>query len=375
MRRTRFPVCQSTSRLAKQLAHRILAREFVAEGKLPHERELAARCGVSRATLRGALKILEAQGLVNRFRARGTLVASDYNGSRWFSTATTILLAQVQCGTRGFDGPGTFYGQIHNGVKRMARRLGLTVKYKKVHGYVRVPLAEYTPPTPEEVGGVILSGTFDKQYIQMYQSEGIPSVVVDCWVQDMLVDCVTIDVEAEANIAIQYLAERGHTSVGFLAVGRCERNTDNRAFDPDIHRLLGHLRHAAQQRGIQMRDEWILLAPSSQLIGPVVRQMLRLRYRPTALVSFCGSVTYSLLQLFQSISLRCPEDMSVISRGALKASGRRLTVFPDCCEMMGQQAVRLLAERMQGHRQQAMKVALAPRLVLGTTAGPAPGNT
>ncbi len=256
--------------LARQLVRRIQAHEFADDGQLPYERDLAVQCGCSRCTVRAALKILESQGLIHRVRGKGTFVSPNYGGSRWFSTSSTILLAQIH-GTK-IAAPDTYYGRIHAGVRQMAHALGLTVRQRRVRGYVRVPLAEYKPPSPKEVGGVILCGTFDEQYIRMYQSEGVPVVVVDYWVKDMVADCVAVDVETEAQIAVKHLAERGHTSLGFLAAGRRESNTELRIFDEDIPRLLGYLRHASQQYGLQIRDEWILLAPLSSKMDDAARR-------------------------------------------------------------------------------------------------------
>ncbi len=355
--------------VAKQLAERILAGGFPGDGQLPYERHLCIQCNVSRTTIRGALQVLEAQKLIHRIRGKGTFVSHNYVGPRWFSTATTILFAQVQGAVAGFDGPGTFYGRIRAGVQQMVRTLGLAVKDERVRGYVRVPFEEYTPPTPDEVGGVILSGTFDKQYIQMYQSEGVPVVVVDYWVEDMLVDCIAVDVEAEANIAVQYLADRGHTSIGFLAAARGEKETEHRTFDPDILRLLECLRRAAKRQRLEMRDEWIALARSNLAVEPVIRPILGSRARPTAMMCFDAPVTRALLDILRATKIRCPDDISIIGRGSPLVDGRTVTSFSVAPEILGQHAVRLLAERMQGHRDGTAKVAVASRFVRGTTVG------
>ncbi len=57
------------------LAERIARGEFPAGGRLPSEPELAAELGVSRATLREALRSLEDQGVVRRTWGAGTFVA------------------------------------------------------------------------------------------------------------------------------------------------------------------------------------------------------------------------------------------------------------------------------------------------------------
>lgn len=358
--------------LARQLAEQILSGEFAAGGQLPHERDLAVQCGRSRCTVRAALKILEAQGLIHRVKGKGTFVTHRHGGSRWFSTASTILLVQIQGATGSYASGNSYYGLIHAGVRRMARALGLSVKQRAVRGYVQVPLTEYNPPKPSEVGGVILSGTFDEQYIRMYESEGVPVVVTDYWVQDSLADCVAVDVENEAYTTIEHLADRGHTSLGFLAAGRRQSNSSLRTFDPDISRLLGFLRQGAPRRGIQIRDEWIVLASVSGMMEGAARQLLGLETRPTAVLCFNDMAIESMLKILPNASIRCPEDVSIISRGTDVIADRRITCFASDPEMIGRQAVRLLVERMQGDRKQVAKMVLSSRLVLGTTTGPVP---
>jgi GntR family transcriptional regulator len=55
-----------------QLAERIASGEIAAGGRLPPEPQLAADLGVSRATLREALRSLEEDGMVTRTRGAGT---------------------------------------------------------------------------------------------------------------------------------------------------------------------------------------------------------------------------------------------------------------------------------------------------------------
>ena len=71
----------STSSLSEQAAIQIMdmilvERRFQTGDKLPNEMELAEELGISRVTLREAIRILCTRGLVAIKRGRGTLVTS-----------------------------------------------------------------------------------------------------------------------------------------------------------------------------------------------------------------------------------------------------------------------------------------------------------
>jgi GntR family transcriptional regulator len=61
-------------RIAESLRERLEAGEFVAGTRLPSEPELARRLGVSRSSLRAAIALLEADGLLRRLHGSGTFV-------------------------------------------------------------------------------------------------------------------------------------------------------------------------------------------------------------------------------------------------------------------------------------------------------------
>jgi GntR family transcriptional repressor for pyruvate dehydrogenase complex len=65
-----------SSQIADQIRSSILAGEFAPGDKLPPERELAEMFGVSRPSVREALNILSASGLVMSYQGGGTVVMS-----------------------------------------------------------------------------------------------------------------------------------------------------------------------------------------------------------------------------------------------------------------------------------------------------------
>ena len=73
--------------LARLLARQIISGQIPAGSRLSQERELVQIHGVSRYAVRRALDELQAQGLIQRTRRRGTLVMGEPSDKRWFSTA------------------------------------------------------------------------------------------------------------------------------------------------------------------------------------------------------------------------------------------------------------------------------------------------
>jgi len=65
-----------SSQVAEQLRSSILNGDFLPGDKLPPERELAQMFGVSRPSIREALNVLEASGLVASYQGGGTVVMS-----------------------------------------------------------------------------------------------------------------------------------------------------------------------------------------------------------------------------------------------------------------------------------------------------------
>lgn len=74
----KLPVTQVVTRRIQEM---IRSGEFPRDTKLPSQRILAERLGVSRASLREALLTLETLGLVRTLPARGTFVSGEQTGA------------------------------------------------------------------------------------------------------------------------------------------------------------------------------------------------------------------------------------------------------------------------------------------------------
>lgn len=74
--------------LASIFRNRIESGEWDVGEKIPNVDVLAEQCGVSTMTIRQALDMLEVEGLIERFRAKGTFVKEQPNKDLWCEVNT-----------------------------------------------------------------------------------------------------------------------------------------------------------------------------------------------------------------------------------------------------------------------------------------------
>ena len=131
-----------TELVAKSLREGIADGSLPSEGKLPAEPQLAARLGVSRATVREAITLLETEGIVDRRHGSGTFVlpsAGLKNNMNMNFGVTDVIESAGQK-------PGSINVEIRQGTgsARALRALGLPPR-SKVITLVRTRTADGTP--------------------------------------------------------------------------------------------------------------------------------------------------------------------------------------------------------------------------------------
>src|SRR5947199_10566309 len=90
-------------RIAEELREQLRGGEYLAGAQLPSEPELARRLGVSRSSLRAALALLEAEGVLRSVHGSGTFVTDRpllrNDLSRNFGVSEMIAATGVKPGT------------------------------------------------------------------------------------------------------------------------------------------------------------------------------------------------------------------------------------------------------------------------------------
>lgn len=74
--------------LASLFRQRIVSGEWAVGSKIPTVKELSTQCGVATMTIRQSLDIVEKEGLIERFRAKGTFVLEQPKRDLWCEVKT-----------------------------------------------------------------------------------------------------------------------------------------------------------------------------------------------------------------------------------------------------------------------------------------------
>ncbi|WP_323771593.1 GntR family transcriptional regulator [Antarctobacter sp.] len=124
--------------LAALFRRRIETNEWPVDSRIPTVEELAKECGVANMTIRQALSLLEQEGLIERFRAKGTFVRkrnsrdlwcevqTDWNGLLMARDNAEIELLSSETGTKPTDYPAGIsdLAESYLHLKRRHRREG-----------------------------------------------------------------------------------------------------------------------------------------------------------------------------------------------------------------------------------------------------------
>lgn len=352
-------------RVAEDLIQQAAASPGPGPMPLPQERDLAGRFKVSRSTIRQALALLEEYDLVQRRRGHGTLLTkpADEVLKVWRLRNKQLLLFQFSpTPIRHND----YYGRIVSGMVSVARTNHQSLEIKYCYYPGEVPRDLHTLPDQERVAGVLICGMYDDNFLKLFDDHKVPCICVDYWPHDMHTDAVTVDVEAEAFLAAAHLAQRGYRTVGFAAFGQLMTTKSSIVWDPDVWRFLGHLRRAANQYGLLLRDEWVQTVPGADHLAQTsMDRFFMLERLPEAVVCFGKDVAIRAVESLRRCNIRCPEDVGLITRGDDRVGNLRLTTLESRPEEIGRAAMRLMLERVYRKRTHPVRIAVASQLVVG----------
>ncbi len=294
------------SKLYDKLKEDILCGVFPADFQFPPEVSFAETLGVSRNTLRLALKQLEADGLILRIGSKGTFVNPDYmqkNARRYL----LILPSTPQPRHSEHIIP-----EITSGIEEALYSRNIDLEKCTHEHLMTLSSTELTEMiTRRRISGILWQGTnflgTEKVFLTLKKLP-IPVVLLYCNPEDYRITgwaAIPRNTRNTWIAALRYLRRCGHRSIGFIdpffnGLVRSE-------FKPEEHmELLGKL-------GLDTNTELIVPAEETEeAVEKSVGKLMSLPEPPTAILCYSDYWAPLVYRALKKLDLHIPEDVSVM---------------------------------------------------------------
>ena len=338
--------------VADNIRSRITRQRMKDNTPLPSYRELARELGVSYVSVKLAMDVLVADGIVRRQKGQGCFVnqarsrqprALTHLGLIYPSSSSALLFGYA------------YLSEIMTGISQATPSGGdMHIFPMRNEGMVGAAhLAEW------DVDGAILLGVENDDYLRAFASWGTLGVVVDyCPGADIPLDYVACDNAGAARRMVEHLAGLGHRRVAYISP-----YSRSMVYNPhDLQRVLlvkdsSDVRERRDESLRALRERGMLVAefcPADEGAWParvaatVAQWMLR-PDRPTALLTDTRFTAAALSEALERRKIRLPEDVTLCA----VADGTTPSMFkcprPACCRFdfteMGRKAIDLLVAR------------------------------
>ncbi len=343
----------------------ILVREikegrFVEGGRIPSERDLAEKYGISRASVRETITELINGGILFRTVGKGTYVA------------TATVQTQLGADNRSvgflisddiFHFVQTGYNRILRGVEAACRTNGDRLVFESVAESARLPIDGASKLAGCVVVGGLRRGAFDR-----LRDGGIPFVLVDLLLKDDCADLtsVSIDYAAGTRMAVEHLFQLGHRSIGFIGLSGSEKYTA-------YWRSLEEFGLAYRPRHVEFLSA-MDLEPSMLAGFHATQKMIASSPLPTALLVTNDYVARGVMEALMVAGVKVPEHVSVVGYDDLgvKTNPPITTVRVDL-DQVGRLAMAALYRLIEGTAMRAEHILVHVDLVVrASTTSPAP---
>jgi len=336
----------------EQVLRDALARGEFPGPRLPTAVELAEQLGVSRETVRLAQDHLQREGLLVKYRRKGTLLQPPALALKPPSVRSSLLgYLQAAYPSRSPEDEAVTRatsGLMLQGATREAGRAGCRLVVQLAsHTDMDVAVAQMTREAP--LRGVLFASFGEEKLVRRTLGLGLPVVLLDHDLHLPSISTVREDSRMGAALAVAHLARLGHRRIAYAHWHRADLNP---------WRTVGY-RQGLSESHLPRRRAWEL---SAEITGPgadaLVGRFLSLRPAPTALICFNNSLARLAMDRLRRRGARVPEDVSVVGIGGEEVAG--LACAQADWFAMGRQAVALLLRAASARRPAAPEHRLFP---------------
>lgn len=339
----------------------IIEGAFV-DDRLPTEVELAEQFGVSRETVRRATEVLQREGLLTKYRRRGTILRGAAPTPSLPVPAVAAPVAFVQADYHAVDGDQVADGSaslmLHGAIDAAGRNAVDVVVRGTVPEKLRSTLAELA--ARGRVRGAVVVSFADDKALRKLGGLRLPLVLLDHDLSVPKLSSLRDDSAQGTILAVEHLAKLGHRRIAYVHWRMAELN---------VWRLRGY-RDGMRAQKLPVRRAYELSAAITPAgAEEAVVAWAKLSPQPTALICFNNTLAAHVIDSLERRGVRVPEEVSVVGCGGADMIG--LTTTQTDWYELGKQAMQMLLTAGEpGATVGVEHRLLAPTLRLGRTTGP-----
>ena len=162
-----------------------------------------------------------------------------------------------------------------------------------------------TPLSLRGVGGMIFSDIIgNRTQLEDSLAKGIPTVVINYYVEDMDVSCIAVDNSGGAENAVNYLFELGHRKIAHI--------TGDVMTQAAAKRLEGYKR-ALEKNSIKLREDYIFHTDYSRgQARSAAESLLKAADPATAVFVASDSMALEVMAVARELGKNIPNDFSIV---------------------------------------------------------------
>lgn len=323
------------------------------DAKLPTENEMMKQFGVSRQSVRRAIRELEERGLVRTVQGSGSYI----------NESSPVVSNKIALALTNYD--GYIFPSKVRGINRVLEQKGYVSSLFVMDNSVSKENQILEMLLQEQYSGLLLDGTQSlipriNEALFASVKRRLPCVMIDSVYPGLDLPSVMIDDEAGGYLATKYLIEHGHRDIAY--VGRID-------YTQSFNRYMGYTR-ALRDYQIPLTDDHVFfyIYTQNQMIydGSMGELLLNTLKKCTAVFCFNDDLARNIIGFLQNHGISVPEDISIAGYDNMPVPGYqlRLTSVNHPKEKLGEKAAENLLQLIHNPKFNANYL-FSPTLYIG----------
>lgn len=323
------------------IKEKILSGKYKINDKLPTESELMETYGVSRYTVRHAIGELENEHYVYRIQGGGMFVDDWQNQdnqplkSKVIGVITTHIADYI-------------FPNIIAGIDRYISSKGYSILISNTQNNPEKERQSLMRMMESGISGLIVEPTqsalqnSNKDLYQEIVASKLPTLFINAHYPELDFPYIEMDDFESGKIVTDQLFNYGHERIlGLFKIDDAQ----------GVHRMNGYVNSYQNHKEYSLNSE-IIMYQSSDNLNSVFKKIEDIltrneKERPTAIVCYNDQISIQVMDLIRSLSLRVPEDISIIGFDNYQLSqylSPKLSTVEHPKEKMGHDAGKMIVD-------------------------------